>query len=285
MAFATIGTGLGNIVMAHVMSALVIEYQFFGTMLVVGALMLNNCVGACLYKKPRAPSKTKQAAIDESKKPNLGLIEKQLPSSGEQENLNGMVPEVGIWESGALVLANADTSDAIASKDDGCIRPKCLSSSLWCNFPFLIHCATMTGLQGCIQCVLLFLPSYAKELGSSFQQEAWLLTLFGIWDMIGRFAFGFIFDLKWVRTRRTHMYTFVSAGFAIFAILLALTSDFLGLAIVTCFTAFFEGGSHSQRATIIPDLVEKTQMSIGIGLGFFFMGIGNFYGPLVGGKI
>lgn len=156
-------------------------------------------------------------------------------------------------------------------------------SSLWFNVPFILYCTMVTATQGCIQAVLVFLPGCGRELGATRQQASLLLTVFGAADMIGRFVFGFVFDLKPLRSRRTHLYTAVAASFAAMAVLLGFMPTYLSLAVVTALVAFFEGGAHSQRATNVTELVEPSQMSIGVGLVIFFQGLGNFYGPLVGG--
>ena len=49
MALSTLGTGLGSVCMAPLIALLVDEYNYFGTMLIIGALLLNNSVGGALY--------------------------------------------------------------------------------------------------------------------------------------------------------------------------------------------------------------------------------------------
>lgn len=156
-------------------------------------------------------------------------------------------------------------------------------SSLWINIPFILHCTMVAATQGCIQAVLIFLPGCGRELGATRQEASLLLTVFGAADMVGRFVFGFVFDLKPLRSRRTDLFTAVAASFAAMSILLGFMPSYLSLAVVTALVGFFQGGAHSQRATNVTELVEPSQMSIGVGLVIFFQGLGNFYGPLVGG--
>jgi len=164
--------------------------------------------------------------------------------------------------------------------------PSCFHSSLWRNVPFIIHCFMMVGLQSCIQTIMIFVPSFAgQELGSSTSQEAWILGIFGLSDLVGRFFFGFVFDIKPIRKRRLPMYIAVSMAFAFFTLVTAFCQDYAGLVVVIIFSAFFEGGAHSQRTTIVPNYVEPDQMSIAVGMCFLFMGIGNFFGPTAGGSL
>ena len=52
MALSTLGTGLGSVCMAPLIALLVDQYNYFGTMLIVGALLLNCAVGGALYRTP-----------------------------------------------------------------------------------------------------------------------------------------------------------------------------------------------------------------------------------------
>jgi len=62
MALSTLGTGLGSVCMAPLIALLVDQYNYFGTMLIVGALLLNNAVGGALYRTPPATLHAKEAA-------------------------------------------------------------------------------------------------------------------------------------------------------------------------------------------------------------------------------
>jgi len=101
--------------------------------------------------------------------------------------------------------------------------------------------------------------------------------------MCGRFLFGFVFDIRAVRRRRSYLFTAVAASFGAVAALLAAVDDYVLLAICTCVVAVLEGGAHSQRATSVTELVKPSWMSLAVGLVIFGQGFGNFYGPIVGG--
>jgi len=63
MAWSTLGTGFGSVCMAPLITLLVDQYNYFGTMLVVGALLFNNSVGGSLYRTPPATPPQRHAAI------------------------------------------------------------------------------------------------------------------------------------------------------------------------------------------------------------------------------
>ena len=176
---------------------------------------------------------------------------------------------------------NPESNGSVVDGGRKCLRV--LRSSLWTNFPFVVYCMLVAAVQGCIQSVLIFLPSRGRELGAGPSAAALLLTLFGAFDMGGRFVFGFVFDIRAVRRRRSYLYTAVAVSFGSGAALLAAVDDYVLLATVTCFVAVLEGGAHSQRATSVTELVEPSQTSLAVGLVIFAQGCGNFYGPIIGG--
>jgi len=51
---AVTGIGIGNICMSPLIALLNDEFSYFGTMVITGALLLNNDVGGALYRTPPA---------------------------------------------------------------------------------------------------------------------------------------------------------------------------------------------------------------------------------------
>jgi len=178
----------------------------------------------------------------------------------------------------------ADAGRSVSIADVSRKRLRVLRSSLWTNFPFIVYCTVVAAVQGCIQSVLIFLPARGRELGAGPNAAALLLTLFGVCDMAGRFIFGFVFDLRAVRQRgRSYVYLAVAASFGATAALMAAAGEYATLATCTCVVAVLEAGAHSQRATSVTEMVKPSQMATGVGLVIFAQGVGNFYGPIVGG--
>ena len=156
-------------------------------------------------------------------------------------------------------------------------------SSLWTNFPFILYCMVVAAAQGCIRIVVIFLPARCSELGAGPSAAAFLLTLFGAFDVGGCLIFGFLFDIPAVRRRRSYLYAAVAVSFGAGTALLAAADNYVALALVTCIVAVLGGGAQSQRATGIDELVEPSQVSFAVGLLMFVQGFGSFYGPIVGG--
>ena len=69
-----------------------------------------------------------------------------------------------------------------------------------------------------------------------------------------------------------------------FAVLNGFMTTYAGFVIVTVLFGLFEGGFHSQRATIVSEFVDKNQMASTVGFVIAFQGVGNMLGPPVAGK-
>jgi len=182
---------------------------FSGTMLVIGALLLNNTVGGALYRPPLATRTTHEDAPNDdkaAKEAELHGEDTETATEDVEKTIRKMEDVASQDDRLSDIQANPDAAADDAGKNSlvGVVR-KCsrlVRSSLWTNVPFIVYCMMVSGVQGCIQSVLIFLPARAQELGAGPSGAALILTLFGVFDMGGRFAFGFVFDIGAVVRRR-----------------------------------------------------------------------------------
>ena len=152
------------------------------------------------FQEDGALSTENQDAAAAAEDSNAIEIQQQATEDAEAaevNNNNGQLPP--------SQQATVDTTPNSAAETGSGGRWRCLRvvrSSLWTNIPFIAYCIVVAAVQGCIQSVLIFLPARGRELGSNPSGAALLLTLFGAFDMAGRFIFGFVFDIRAVRRRR-----------------------------------------------------------------------------------
>ncbi len=171
MAIATIGSGLGTVGMASIATILLMYEGYYGAMIIVGGLMLNNCVSGALYwPLPQFTKSHKKKHTEQNGKIDA---EKNLIGTENSENIK---PKSRFQKLG--------TGLAILK-----------------NITFLLYGLQITAMSICIQTYLAFLPGIAEEYGSSKPNASLLLGIVGIADMVGRFGMGFFFDLKFVRYR------------------------------------------------------------------------------------
>ena len=178
MGISTIGSGLGTVVLAPFISYMLQFYGYTGAMLIVGALMFNNCVAAALYR-PVEHNRPEQ--------PSSELKSQEVLVSEETEDLK-KTPRVDVTSK-----PERTRSEKILSKCKKIFR-------VLKNLTFFLYCIEITTMSISIQTFLTFLPGLAKERRAAGDKgAAILLSIMGIADMIGRLLVGIPMDLKQVR--------------------------------------------------------------------------------------
>ena len=312
MAFATLGSGVGNVVLSPAISALVDEYGFSGTMVILSSLMLNNFISAALYwplrKKRGLPRERVVGRVEEGKadeKQAIFIGDKtddaksavvKCDAGGGGDNDSGdrviVLPDKGQSSvdvdtqtkhaaidtySGAPVTKAStadDTDKGVCSKYKRLLR----------NPTFLLYGYQIMCMQVCIPVYLIFLPDFALEHGTDRMHAAFILSVMGISDMVGRVFFGFVFDLDRVRRHQPKLHSAFGIAFGLATACVIFMPSFRGMLATAIVVGLTESAVHSQRATIATQLVSPLDMSRAIGLMIFSQGLGNIWGPPVAGR-
>jgi len=263
MGLATLGSGLGTVALAPIIRLLLNQYSFFGAMLIMGALQLNNCVAGCLFR----PNPQWNFRMKVSIKKPIYLP----PAEREMDKITSPLSEQS--ENGLITK--------MPEKTDCCSG----YFNILKNVTFLLYGIEIVAMSVHIQTFLTFLPGIAMEMGVDEGRAALLLSIVGVADMAGRFFWGFIFDLKSVRNRRRLLHACIGLPMGGLAIVFGLQQGYVGFVLFTVIWGLFEGGFHAQRATIVSEFVGPEHMSSTVGFVIAFQGIGNLLGPPVAGAL
>ena len=217
MAFATLGSGLGNVALSPLLVHLLHEYSYAGTFLILGGIMLNNCFAGSLFRPLRAPKKNRVHETVE-----------------HDEELQTISRETGPADS---TVENADVGKAGRCAGRGAESLKLLS-----NVTFVLYCALIISMPFCIQASLVFVPSLCKEKGFTQTQAALLLSIFGFADITGRFFFGVMFDLTWVRPHRRPFHSCIGVCMGASVICVSFMPSFAWMIASVIVWGFFEAG-------------------------------------------
>ena len=255
MAFSTLGSGLGNVALSPLLVYLLHEYSYSGAFLILGGIMLHNCFAGSLFRPLRT-----------SRKNEMAKQGKELQDMKQDDK---------------------DTEDA-----KKCCLCACACSaeckerlSPLTNLTFLLYCLLIISMPFCIQASLVFVPSLCKEIGLSQTQAALLLSIFGFADISGRFFFGIVFDLQWIRPRRRPLHSCLGIIMGVAVICVSFVPSFPIFIVNVIAWGFFEAGFHSQRATIQSSFLPKSQLTNVVGIMIFCQGVGNLSSSTLGGKI
>ena len=308
MGVATVGSGVGAIIMPPLWTYMFNYYGYFGTMLIVGGLYLNNTVAGGVFRKLRKPRvKSHKVEITTATTTNMGhKRESESDTIGEHNHMSTTRATMtqnkshkGKKDSDTTEKHNHDKStttrktpihglsSASNAGHHGVHMLHAVTSKLrlLCNIGFLIHVLTVASIPFALQATVNFLPSWADEVGLTETQSSLLVMITGATDIIGRIAFGFIFDHRLVINRRQVCYKWLSILFGLSTIVICFCESMITLIVACVFWGFFEAGSHGQRVTVVSEFVTAAQMPDAVGVLILFQGLGALLSPLVSGNI
>lgn len=159
--------------------------------------------------------------------------------------------------------------------------------SMFKNIHFILYAMVIISMPIMIQNVLTFLADFAKEnCGVDDTKASLLLSITGLADMTGRFAFGFVFDLKFFRKfGLVRIESILGLACCIVIVFFNFTTKYWLLMILGIIWGFFEGGFHAQRTTILLEIVKPDEIPQATGFSIFFQSIGNLIGVFIGGTL
>ena len=267
MGLATVGSGLGAIIMPPLWTFMFGYYGYFGAMLIMGSIYLNNTVAGTLFRAIRRPKPITPRDMAEA--------------TNIQENQDERVEQYkGQIKGDDDAIATTTCCDKIKN----IFKSLSQKLKLLLNLGFLIHAFTMMSIPFPLQATVNYLPSWAAEQGLSQQQTAFLIMLTGVTDIIGRITSGLVIDHRLVINRRHIVYKWLCIVFGLTTVAFCFSSSLVSFVIISLLWGLFEAGCHGQRITVVSDFVSPHQMADAVGVLIFFQGVGNFIAPLVSGK-
>ena len=171
MSLGTIGAGAGAVVFGPSIAYMMHNLGYTGCMLTLAAIEFHCCVAGALMRpfveKPQPAVELEIAAIE------LNDAEKQTQVEDSQE------------------------------KKNACASALLSFAQLFSDVTRVLYYACIAALPMSFGVVIYFLPDAAMLEGFTDTEGAWLLSVFGTCDVIGRLFWGFIFDFKPIRQRRS----------------------------------------------------------------------------------
>lgn len=151
------------------------------------------------------------------------------------------------------------------------------------NLSFLLFCFNLFNIPTTLISTFIFLPGLAAEYGLSGSETTLLLSVIGLASGVGRLGFGFVFDLRPVRSRRRLVHSLLGVLLGASTASLAIWRHFLPMLVTCTCIGLSEGGVMAQRATALSQYVNPEQLAFAFGIMTMFQGFGNLLGPLLQG--
>ncbi|XP_048025170.1 monocarboxylate transporter 13 [Megalobrama amblycephala] len=257
-ALASTGECLLTFVLTPSFQFMVDQYSWRGAMLILGALQLNLCLcGALLRPLNRhVPSKEQL----EEKDHELELLS-QSHTDSHRSSKNG--------------------SD---SKKSDPLKVKIISYvdyTLIANARFMVY--SMFGVFAALGFFApsLFLVPYARSQGVEEYQAAALMSISAVLDLFGRVLFGWVANLRLVKTVHQLIVTVILLGIVL--LLCPLATTFTQLALFSAGYGLVFGATVAIHITVLAEVVGVERL--GSALGFFMLirSSGGLLGPPLAG--
>ncbi|KAL3871116.1 hypothetical protein ACJMK2_039135 [Sinanodonta woodiana] len=311
------GVGLGTLFIPPLFGILFDHYGFQGACLILSGIILNSVIAAFLFR-PVVPvrsliSQTRKEQKNDnihaeqelllqtdkpefdanSSKPELCCIKTMTP---EKEN---DIPVIG--RNSENVKSNKENlqnhrqksklaksiqlgKTFIAIKNLEPHRKKPLVElSLLKNMTFLSLCIAISFFTMAFHITFVFLPPLIKDRGMTELDAAYIVSITGVMDGVGKVLAGFILDLNSIKKYRLLIYNGIMIVVGTVSLLIPSISTFTGFALLCAFYGIMIGAYISQKSIVIIDILGVDKMTSSLGLLLWFQGVGTLAGPPLSG--
>ncbi|KAK3599250.1 hypothetical protein CHS0354_012860 [Potamilus streckersoni] len=310
------GVGLGTFLLPPLFGVLFDHYGFQGACLILSGITLNAVIAAFLFRPVPVRSSGSQARKEQkngnshaeqehllqtvqpefcvnSAKPESCCIKPMTPENetdipvifrngGNVKSNEGNLHSIRQKSRLAKTIQFAKTFIAINNLEPQKKKPF-LELSLLKNVRFLSLCIAIALFTMAFNVAFVFLPPLIKERGMTELEAAYIVSIAGAMDAVGRILSGFILDLKNMKKYRLLIYNGIMFVVGTVSLLVPSISTFPGFALICAFYGLLIGAYVSQKSIIIIDILGVDKLTSSFGLLLWFQGVGTLIGPPISG--
>lgn len=181
-------------------------------------------------------------------------------------------------------VCSSKNEKADESKEQHTAKKKLIDCSLLKNPSFAFLCVAILFLALAFTSVLVFIPSLATFIGLSRLEGAYVLSVAGVFDTIGRITSGVVLDIKRVKKFRMLVYNSALFMLSILTFLLAYVTELWQLLAIATLYGLLIGTYSSQKSVILADILGSGSLSSSFGILICFQGVGTLLGPPITGN-
>ncbi|XP_059362694.1 monocarboxylate transporter 13-like [Carassius carassius] len=252
-AFASTGECLLTFILTPSFQFMVDQYSWRGAMLILGALQLNLCLCGALLRPL-----------------NTHVPPKELEEKEQEMQL--------------LSQPHIDSRSSNNRSDSDPLKVKIIryvDYTLIANARFMVY--SMFGVFAALGFFApsLFLVPYARSQGVEEYQAAALMSISAVLDLLGRVLFGWVANLRLVKTVHQLIVTVILLGIVL--LLCPLATTFTQLALFSAGYGLVFGATVAIHITVLAEVVGVERL--GSALGFFMLirSSGGLLGPPLAG--
>ena len=262
---ANLSRGVASFVMPPIVTSCYATYGFAGGMLLMGAISMHVFIGPAVFRpvKENRPIEKKASAG----KPHHAV---------DKNNCDVINGSAACRDYGTNERKSASHPH---EKDTNDILHWELLKDSW-FLTFLL--SLFTFYAGSLS--IIFLVPLCIENGYTTSQIFLSLSLYGIADMVGSLLVGLVLDTDLMRSRRYHVCSVMCMVMGVGAFASGYFTNFT-LFMMAMICRGLSVAGQSIRIPVLSDVVGDRRLASGIALSAPAVGLGNFLGPIMGGKM
>ena len=284
LAFGFVNTAKG--ISAFTIPALVAfmlqYYGWSGTLLIQAGVALHTLIGSLLFRPlennyPSYLRNKRSIEVEDTLQDNIKYAssEPQLDTLMISRSMSNLAKKSNdVTHQNGLQKNDGDT---VTDKKQTCFQFDLLKHYKFMCFAFGL------GLFNFGVNSMAFLAPLGKELGFSSNQITLSVTIFGVSDLVGALFLGYIFDVKFVRKKRYHLFYILFFINGVVSAFIGLFRGFIPFMICVIAKGLV-ANVFWMRVPILADIVGDAKVASGIAIMSPIFGIGNLAGPIIGGN-
>lgn len=261
------GCGAGLFASAPLARYLVDYYgSLSSTLLILGGIMLNICLAGSLFRPVTFYTRSRH-------------VEKQSKSL----RLKVSVSDETNMDVCTTTERRKSRKGLLFCGYTSCRKcPTLLDLTLFKSALFLVYSVSIGLIYPGFQVYIVMISDHAKRIGVPVQQAAFLVSIVGITDVVGRILLGFLADLNVVQKRFLFTGCTTLGGTAV--CLVSCLSDNTGFAVIAAVFGLSSGGFYALLPVIMAEKFGIERFVSSVSIIGFIMGFSVLIATLVTGK-
>jgi len=297
------GSGVGNFVMAPLMTKVLVATDWKTTMAILGCIQFQVCMLGSLFRPvnpiPKSIKKIemKNVSVTDENNNNHNNHEDEN-DGGEEENIYAQkhlaeTKQISTFHGSVLSLNQTSASSQRCYEKSTCLTvvvdivKEMTDLRLLCESTgfLLISLSNWIVFTGYFP-VFLYITDIAVKAGHSPSRSAWLLSAIGIVNIPMRMLVGFLADRRIVSAINLNTFSVLICAVSLLSLQFLVTlGSFYALVGFAVLFATGMAGMNSLTTMYLCDLVGLKKFSKATGIINLFRGVGCFLGPVLAGYI
>ncbi|CAL1577915.1 unnamed protein product [Knipowitschia caucasica] len=304
------GSGIGTFILAPAVQLLIELYSWRGALLVLGGFVANLCVCGALLR----PINSKSKADDRTWESKMTAQKDYMTPTIESKNTDMMSSDLTKDELAQLELNSSktiknETVESLNLKNKNsnknvlaggtgltcrvslkpCGLCLCLESreefSSLLQPDFLILLVSVLFMAFGCSTPLVYLVPYALSEGMEHQNAAFLMSIFGISNIVGNITFGWITDRPFLKKYLLLNYTCALLMEGLCCMFMPFLCSFPTLAMCVVLYGYFDGAYVALIPVVVSDVVGPSYLTPALGVVYFLHAVPYLVSPPIGGLL